>query len=142
MAKNIMYDPATATTYTWLVNHTEQDGPGRQRSFQSDARARQGYGVIEVEGDLPPLYLTLKGRILHESQYVAFWDFFDLHNTFHFTDEDGNKYEVTMVSFEPNKRRCFYNPADSNMRRHTWEYTMKLRVYAIISGELLGKVAM
>lgn len=134
------YDPATDTTYTWHVNHEAKKGPSRVRNTNFESRAIPGFGVIGTQGDDQPLLVQLSGTIIHQAQFEAFHEFFNLSNTFRWTDEAGNEYEVTMTKYEPDQRRVHWNFADSNMRYHVWNWSMELWILRVISGELYGRV--
>lgn len=131
MAKPIFYNPATDFTYVWHVGYEGQEGPARISNTSYDAQA-SSLGLIATEGEPSPMELTLTGRIIHRVQYLRLLQFFQIPNTFRYTDEEGNEFEVTMSAFEPTKRRVYWNPADANMRHHIWDYRMRLRVLRIM----------
>lgn len=133
------YDPVTATTYEWPVNYLQQEGPARVANVSFDSQA-SSLGVIATEGEVSPLVLQLQGTILHKEQHLTFLAYFAKENTFRYTDEEGNEYEVTMDAYEPTKERVRWNPRDPLMRSHKWTYRMRLRVIRIISGDYVGVV--
>lgn len=133
------HDPVGNTTYAWPVNYLSQEGPARVANVSFDSQAN-GLGVMATEGDISPLILSLSGTILHKAQHITFLTYFKMENTFRYTDEEGNEYEVTMDAYEPTKERVLWNPRDVNMRSHKWTYKMRLRVVRIISGDYYGVV--
>lgn len=137
MAKCSFYDPVTASGYTWHLNYLSCDGPSRPANVSYDSRS-SGQGVIPTQGDYTPLVLVLKGTILKRSQYLAFWEYRHKDNSFRFTDEEGQEFEVTMTGFDCAKERTTYNPFDPDMRGHKWSYTMTLQILRVIDGDLEG----
>lgn len=128
------HDPVADTTYEWPVNYLQQEGPARVSNVSYDSQA-SALGVIATEGEVAPLVLTLSGTILHKEQHLTFLTYFRLEHTFRYTDEEGNEFEVTMLSYEPTKERVRWNPRDPDMRMHKWTYKMALRVVRIIDGD-------
>ena len=136
--KNTFYNPVTLATYEWAINHTEQNGPSRESNTQYEGQSSD-LGIIGFQGQDQPLIIELRGKILHKSQYLKFWEYRHITNTFKFTDFESNIYEVTMTGLVFEKRRVAWNFADAmNMPFHTYDYTMTLRVLTIISGDLFG----
>ena len=138
---NQFIDPIPASagglgTYNWLVNHLEAEGPFRSNNVEFEGRS-DGQGVVPTGGENEPLILTLSGTILHKSQYIEFWKWRGIDHSFHFLDFEGNRYEVSLLGFEPKKVRVALNSNDLvNMPGYKIEYTMQLWIMAIIAGEL------
>lgn len=137
----IFRDPAapgnTYDTYTWDVNASEVDGPNRPSTMQYEGKAG-GQGIIPTQGADQPMIFSLTGSIIHKRQFLAFWHYRYIRNSFYWTDEEGNVFEVTMTGFEPKKVRVARNYADSSIPLHKWTYTMTLQVLRVISGDLVA----
>jgi hypothetical protein len=134
---NEFFDPAgNLPNYLWHINALEQEGPFRSDNVEFNGTA-DGRGLVPVGGSYEPLIITLTGTILHKAQDTEFWKWRHLENSFRFTDFELNSYEVSMLSYEPKKVRVALNPMDfDNMPGYKIEYSMKLWIIRIISGNL------
>lgn len=139
MAKCTFYDPVLGVTNTWLLNYEEMTGPDQQDQITYEGNAART-GIIGTMGDKAPLVMQMTGKCVHSVQYELFMRYKAMSNTFKFSDEDGNEYEVQMTGLTWTKKACSYNQFDGNMRRHYWAYSMQLTIIRVISGDLLGLI--
>lgn len=136
--RNTFLDPRTGHSYTWQINHTEEEEGGVDRPTEVLGRTDGGYIVQQGAGG--PLRLRMTGTILHQHQFDEFKNFVALcrTQTIHFTDFAGDSYEVVVTSWKPVRKRTLRNPRDSAIRLHYWTYTMELQVVRVIAGTWLG----
>jgi hypothetical protein len=137
---NKFENPATSESYTWHLNHDEEDSLGKTRNITRTAPtgiAGGNVGMVKQQADDGPLLLKLSGKILQRAQLQAFWDWYETcqTHTIYFTDFDGNKFEVQITSFLPKRVRVVHNPGDESMPLHYWTYQMEMEVYAVLDSD-------
>lgn len=141
--RNIFEDPAAVRpTYAWQVNHTEEDQLGRERPI-TNVPTTGGVARVIQQGDEGPLLIGVSGSILHASQFAEMRAWYDLSRTqtIFFTDFTGDKYEVVITAFQPQRRRTVRNPRDSSIELHYWTYELRMQVVNVLAGSWLGTVA-
>lgn len=140
MARNIFTDPATAKTYSWQINHSEEQEFGKRRNVSHGALTN-GTGLVRQQSDDSPLILQLKGTIFHLVQFeemIAWWKLCEK-QTINFKDFSGDEYEVIITEFLPVRERTVKNPRDyANVPYWFWKYDITMEVVRIISGTWQG----
>lgn len=127
--KNRFLDPATGDTYTWHINHRDQDT--RVESAFTWASTTGGIPLPQFGGAKPETW-TLVGTILHKAQHTEFLEWFALGNshTIHFRDCDGTSYEVTLLSYNHKRVAVGRNPQDlANMPLYIYRYELQMLVF-------------
>lgn len=136
---NQFQDPAAVvTTYSWAINHSEEEDFGRDRQIEHSAPT-SGVGLIRQQGEESPLVYRIAGTIFAEAQVTEFWEWFTLcrTQTIYFHDFAGDSYEVLISSFKPTRHRTIRNPKDfANAPLHFWRYTMEMEVVRVIDGPI------
>lgn len=136
----VFFDPQTGDSYTWPVNHNEEDPIGKSRQM-ADGAPTSGIGLIPQEGVPTPLVLTWKGEIYtleHLQNIVLFYTFCDS-RSIHVTDPAGSTYEVLITDFTQSRHPTARNDKDPiNAPTWYWAYTLTMRVLTVISGEWAG----
>lgn len=141
--RNKFIDPAgLRPTYSWAVNHAEEDQLGRERQI-TNTPTTGGVARVIQQGDEAPLVLGLSGSILHADQFRELREWFDLSRTqtIHFEDFAGDKYEVVITSFQPTRQRTALNPRDPSIPLHWWKYELRMQVVNVLAGSWLGTAA-
>jgi hypothetical protein len=136
MARNTFTNPATGTSYEWPINHESEDAMGKVRNITRTSPTGN-VGLVKQQGDDGPLLIKLHGTILSRAHYAAFWNWYALSRaqTIHFTDFDGQSYEVQITSFQPVRVRNLYR-AGKDPHMHHWTYDMEMEVYTLLAGDL------
>lgn len=142
MARNRFSDPnAVRATYDWPVNHSDEEQFGKQRSLEHGALTGDGGGLVAQQSDSQPLTLRWSGTIFHESQVtemIAWWELCET-QTVHISDFAGDSYEVTIVNFNPVRKRTIRNPRDfANAPFWYWTYELDMEVVRVIDGVWSG----
>lgn len=138
MAHNKFINPASGSSYTWQRNHESEEPSGMTRAITGTANTGQT-GRVRQQGISEPYERRLKGRIVHRSQYVEFWQWYDLcrWQTIYFVDHEGQTFEGQITSFMPRLVRKQYSPTpDPSMPRHFYEYDLTFQVYRFVTGDL------
>lgn len=139
---NQFYDPLTAETYDWPINHETEEAFGQERTVSTEANT-SNLGLVRVQGDRQPMNLRLSGKALTRDQRDAFWHWFRLceTRTIHFRDVEGNVFEVQILAYNPIRVRAARNNRDL-VNAPTWiyTYTMSMDVLQVVSGPLAGLV--
>lgn len=140
---NTFYDPATGASYPWPINHETEEGFGQERAITTEANTANT-GLVRVQGDRQPMQLRLSGKMLTRAQRDAFWDWFNRceTRTIHYSDVEGNTFEVQITAYNPVRVRAERNLRDL-VNAPTWiyTYTMAMDVIRVVSGPLAGLVA-
>lgn len=137
MARNRFEDPSGAlTAYDWQVNHSEEEEGGQSREV--DHTANTGLtGLVRQQGAADPIMLSYKGTILHRAQVVQmlrWWEACRTRTVF-FQDYAGDRYEVVITSFKPQRLRTEHNPRDSaSAPLWYWKYTLVMEVVTNLAG--------
>jgi hypothetical protein len=136
-AQRNRFKSAGGSTYQWLINHTEEEEFGRRRNIDHSAPT-SGIGHIRQQGDDEAMVLSLTGHILHRSQYVEMFKWFDRSRkeTIQFRDFDMQEFEVIITSFRPVRKRTLRNPRDTSIPHHYWDYSMEMEVITFLDGDL------
>lgn len=137
--RNRFIDHRDGTSYSWPVNHSEEERMGKER--QVDHGAPTGnLGLVRQQGESGPMVLQLSGTIFHAAQHAAMWTWFEKcqSRTIDFEDFAGDTYEVLITSFLPRRQRTLSNPRDKTIPLHYWSYTISMEVIAFKSGPLVG----
>lgn len=139
---NVFTDPATGETYPWPINHETEESFGQERQVSTEANTGNT-GLVRVQGDRQPMQLRISGKMLTRAQRDAFWRWFNLceSRTIHYSDVEGNTFEVQILAYNPIRIRAQRNTADP-VNAPTWiyTYTMSMDVISVISGPLAGLV--
>jgi hypothetical protein len=133
--RDTFLDPTTGETYPWPVNHSEESTFGKTRQINSGANTGNT-GLTIQQGDDEPMILELTGTIVHKSQHDQFvrWFAISRGHTIHFIDFTGDRYEVLITAFLPQRQRTIGNPRDRSIRLHYWTYTLRMQVVTFVSG--------
>lgn len=140
---NVFFDPATSETYAWVINHSDEEETGRDRSVTIEANTGN-VGLVKQQGELTPLTLRYTGTILTRAQLVTMNAWYTKCETrsIHFTDFAGDAYEVVITAFHPKRLRAALNPRDPvNAPLHYWTYTIEMMVLAVLGGTWAGMPA-
>lgn len=140
---NTFYDPSTGESYPWPINHEQEQQFGQERQITTEANTANT-GLVRVQGDRTPMTLQFTGKILTRAQRDAFWRWFNLceTRTIHFSDVEGNTFEVQITAYNPLRVRAARNMRDlANAPTWIYSYTMTLDVIRVVSGPLYGLVA-
>lgn len=132
-------NPASGVSYSFQVNHDEEDEMGKARAITRLANTGL-VGAVRQQGDDGPLLLRWSGKILHREQYRQMWAWFALsrNQTIHIEDFDGQKWEVQITSFQPKRvRKLSYSGKDPSMPHHYYTYRLEMEVYGFISGDMV-----
>lgn len=143
MARNNFTDPATAKSYDWQINHTDEGQFGKTRQISESANTANT-GLIKQQGDTGPLIIKVTGTILHKHQIEEFIDWYQLceNQTILFKDFAGEEYEVIITSFQPVRKRTVKNPRDfANAPLWYWTYELDMEVISVRSGVWSGVTA-
>lgn len=137
--RNQFRDPATAETYDWPVNHSDEGAYPKTRTLSTGGNTGHT-GLIVQQGDDAPLTMELSGVIFHQSQRNAMSHWFALctANTIIFRDFTGGEAEVIITSFDPVRKRTLRNPRDPSIPLHYWTYTLRMQVITVLSGDWAG----
>lgn len=136
--RNKFINPANGVEYAWLVNHDEEQAAGKSRNITRTAPTADT-GLVKQQGDDGPYLINVSGKILDRSQLVMFWLCYATcrTQTLHFLDFDGQRYEVQITDFAPQRVRKEYSPSrDPSTPMHYWTYTMTMEVYSFIAGDM------
>lgn len=140
MSRNVFTDPATARSYEWKINHSEEEEFGKRRSIEHGALTN-GTGLVRQQSDDSPLILRLRGVIFHKAQLeemISWWKLTET-QTIYFRDFMGDEYEVIITEFIPNRERTIKNPRDfANAPYWFWRYEMAMEVVTIRDGTWEG----
>lgn len=95
---------AILATYSFDINHHDEDSAGQQRTI-TRAAPTAGVGFVRQQGDKSPKVLKFQGSILRQSQLDAMQSYFDAcdSRTVFFTDVDGIEREVLITVFDPTR---------------------------------------
>jgi hypothetical protein len=131
-------NPANGTTYTWPINHSDEEESGKTRTIERTANTGS-VGAVKQQGDDGPIILRWKGTILTRAQLVAMWTWFNLcrTQTIYLRDFDGQEYEGQITTFTPQRKRTLRNPRDTSAPNHYWTYSFEFEVYRFVSGDML-----
>ena len=134
-------DPAgNRTTYSWVINHSDEDEFGKERQINHGANTANT-GLVKQQSDDSPMVLRLQGTILHKAQhteFIAWWKLSET-QTIHFVDFTGDRYEVIVTAFKPIRKRTIKNPRDyPNAPYWYWTYSMELEVISFVSSVWSG----
>lgn len=137
MARNIFSDPAAVLSdYSWRINHSEEEEGGQSRDV--DHTANTGLtGLVRQQGAAEPAILQYKGTILHRAQVVEMLKWFEAcrTRTIIFQDFAGDRYEVLITSFKPQRLRAAKNNSDyANAPLWYWKYSMTMEVLTFLTG--------
>lgn len=144
MARDQFIDllPGGLGTYSWPINHSEEDESGMSASIQRTAPV-DGMGFVYQISETSPLVLRWKGTVLQHSQILKMWQFYGIcqgaygnRRTIHILDFAGGHYEVLFNSFQPVRNRVAYNPrAEREIDKLIkWTYSMEMDVIRVITG--------
>lgn len=132
MARDQLIDlqPGGIGTYSFTINHSDEEQSGRSASVQRTAPVG-GMGFIYQIGDSGPLTIHWKGTILDRSQVQAMWGYYDICNglsgsnrrTIHLIDFTGARFEVLFTSFQPIRVRAVNNPRGTTPAEKLYYYT-------------------
>jgi hypothetical protein len=132
-----LIDPAPGGlgTYTFHVNHTDEDAYGTGRNIDVTANT-SGNIAVRQQGDTEALIFNLQGTILHEVQYQTMVDFARLTRaqSVLYRDFVGDTYEVLVQSFKVQRKRTLRNPRDGSIPLHYYTYTLQLHAITARSG--------
>jgi hypothetical protein len=137
---NIFTNPVNNATYSWPINHNEENEFGKSRQM-GDGAPTSSMGLIPQQGASTPMVLEWKGVILTKAHLLQmiFWYQLCESQTIYVSDAAGNKYEVLITDFTEQKKPAAFNPRDpTNAPYWTWDYTLTMRVVRVISGEWAG----
>jgi hypothetical protein len=137
--RDMFINPASGVTYEWPINHSDETQFGRSRSITTGGNTGHT-GLALQQGDDAPMVLELSGTILHQAQFNAFVQWFALcaHQSVHFQDFAGDRYEVIITDFLPLRKRTLRNPRDASIPLHYWTYTLKMQVLGFVAGPWVG----
>lgn len=139
---NSFYDPTTGESYPWAINHETEDDFGQTRTITTGPNTANT-GLVRTQGDRQPMKLRLTGKMLTRAQRDTFWDWFNRceTRTIHYSDVEGNTFEVQIVAYNPLRVRVQRNTRDlANAQTWIWTYTMEMDVLRVLSGPLAGLV--
>lgn len=130
--QNRFKDPADASTYTWHVNHREEE---KRLESQYTWSSSTGGSPLPQFGGRKPEVWTMRGTILHRAQHDAFetWLALGDEHTIYFRDCDGVEFEAMILSYAPQKIAGLNKNDPVNMPRFYYRYELQLLV--------LGEVA-
>lgn len=119
---------STLSTYSFDINHTEEQDNGQVRNITRTAPT-SGVGFVRQQGQKTPPSFKLIGKILKQSQIDAIQDYYDAcdNRTVFFTDVDGTEYEVLITAFPTTRLR------GENKRgglHYYWTYRLEMEVIA------------
>lgn len=138
---NQWIDPAgILATYNWPVNHSSEEPLTKSRQM-ADGAPTSNIGLIPQQGSATPLIWKLKGTIFDDNQHaqnLAFWEACE-GRSIYWQDFHGDKYEVIITDYEPNRKAVARNPKFPN-QQYIWEYTITMRVLTVFSGPWVGVV--
>lgn len=142
LSRNRFTNPANGAFYDWHINHDEEDEGGRRRAIEYTAPT-SNIGLVQQQGDDPPIMLKYTGKILHAAQHAQFIAFFNLcrTQTIIFTDFAGDSYEVIITAYVPKRVRTLRNQNDPTIPFHYWTYTVEMSVVRVIAGTWVGSAA-
>lgn len=131
--------PGGYGTYSWPVNHSDEEAFGKTHNVDHTATT-DGIGVVRQQGADDPMSLQLTGTIFHEAQHLAFVAWFALSSlrTIYFEDFTGAQYEVQITSYEPVRKRTLRNPRDPSIPLHYYSYTLTMDVIRAVTGPWAG----
>jgi hypothetical protein len=97
---------STLATYSFDINHNEEQGSGQTRNITHTAPT-SGVGFVRQQGDKTPDAFKLAGTILKQSQLDAMQSYYDAcdNRTVFFTDANGTEYEVLITVFDVTRIR-------------------------------------
>jgi hypothetical protein len=137
---NVFTNPANGATYTWPINHSEEEAVTKSRQM-SDGASTDNIGLIPQQGAPTPMILSWKGSILTKAQLDAIISWYELceTQTIYVQDFSGARYEVLITDFDPQRVAVARNPRDpANAPLWYWTYTLTMRVLKVLSGDWLG----
>lgn len=128
--KNRFLNPANGDTYTWHVNHRDQDT--RLESQYSWSSSTGGSPLPQFGGKKAEVW-ALRGTILHKAQHEAFltWLALSEAHTLHFRDCDGTSYEISILAYNPTRVAVSRNPQDPTMPLYIYRYELQLLVHGL-----------
>lgn len=134
---NVFTDPAgDRATYSWVVNHSDEEDFGKERSIETGANTANT-GLVRQQSDDKPMVIRVQGTILHAAQhqeFIAWWKLCGS-QTIYFTDFAGDEYEVLLTSYRPLRKRTIRNPRDyANAPLWYWTYEMEMQVIRFRNG--------
>jgi len=142
---NVFTNPKTGATYSWAINHAEEEATGKDRTFEHTAPTAHGsdpgVGLIRQQGSEGPMVLKYSGTILSLAQHQEFVAWFNLCRTqsIWFRDFAGDEYEVIISSYAPKRERVMHNPRGGETARNfIIRYSISMEVLAIRSGMWAG----
>lgn len=127
--------PGGLGAYSFPVNHTDEDAYGTGREVTVTANTTGGLAVRQ-QGDTEPLIFNLTGTIFHEEQYqrmVAYARRSRVQSLI-WVDFVGDRYEVIITSFKPQRKRTLRNPRDPSIPLHYYTYTLTLHCLDAFTG--------
>lgn len=137
---NVFTDPLTGAQYAWPINHDTEESVGKKRGISHSAPTGL-IGLNRQQADSSPLVLKWKGTILTRSQVVnmiAWWQICESRSIY-IQDFEGNKYEVIIIDFQPQRVRVARNLRDLvNMPLHIVQYSIEMEVLNILAGVWAG----
>lgn len=137
---NQFVNPRNGATYSWPINHDEEEEFGKSRNIEHTAPTAST-GLVKQQGDESPLILRLNGKILEEAQLTAMKGWWSLcaTQTIYFYDFAADHYEVIITAFRPKRKRTVRNPRGGTANPlHYWEYTIEMEVIRVLAGPWTG----
>lgn len=134
--QNKFENPSNAQSYSWAINHFEEEASGKRRSIERAANTANT-GLIRQQNDDQPLVFRYSGTILTEAHFKEMVKWFQLTKTqtIYFHDFAGDSYEVIITSFEPTRHYALRNDKDPvNAPNHYWKYSIEIEVIRVIDG--------
>lgn len=128
--RNRFRDPAAVlATYSWTINHNEEDGADFRRNIERTATT-DGVNFVRQQSNAGPRTFRFKGTLLTQEQYNAMKSYYDLceTQTIYFRDFQDDEYEVVITLFNPVRKRTSKNPRDASISLHYWTYDIELEV--------------
>lgn len=125
MSQNEFKNPETGDTYTWHINHREEE---KRLESPFSASTLSGGGVLPQFGGSKAEVWTLRGTILRKSQHDAFeaWLALSTAHTIYYTDCDGVEFEVMILSYAPRKVAGVNNNDPDNMPSYYYTYELTM----------------
>lgn len=139
MPRNTFHDPGSVLAdYTWDIGHHEEQDAGRDLPVSEVANIANTQ-VILTQGDLSPVKFSYSGSILKREQLVEMWRWLALcqHQTIHFTDFAGDRYEVTITAFKPVRHPGRNLRGGAGAPLWYWTYTIEMAVITAIAGPMV-----
>lgn len=117
-----LYDPATDTTRTFLVNPNAGGTPAYKKNLTFVATAAPQGQTLAFQGRADPQYHDVSGTLLTEAEFNFFVAAYNTQNQMLLTDDLGRQFWVVVTEFTPVRVRAATAP---------WKHTYSLKALIV-----------